>query len=592
MKVTFAYSAADDAYEPNNQRQQASRIAINELIKHKLIPAGDRDWFRIKAPEAGYLWLEPAGDWEALGALTPRWHFENARGRLIGRAQVIHLAGPSEVWLRMKHDLADESSPTPIRWRVRFKREVDLMEPNDAPWLAAALSLNEWTRAALAPRDDRDHFHLTVQQPGWLKVETSDLPDGVRVGGALLDARGQKTLARGLMVRVQPGEYVYRLRPRSEPAIEPFSVRFRFLPEDDELMPTASGPAKLVPRSEPYQLSLFHEGDEDRWRFNAPSDGHLELSAVSLPPGGKPRLRIEDKAGDLVFTGRMTANHTARLTPIQLNKGSYTVTFSDDADDWQAPPARRYRVRARFSPAVDAHEPNDDVDHATALVVGQRMQVQIYGSEDEDWFTFDVDSPGFLRLGLDNVGAFAAHEAIDLDLSLMRIDEHGKHHRVGGRLEPPYQSPLVIDLAKPGRYLLRVRSLHDGFDAEPFGLTVAHFVERPTPPPHGGPVAAMVGLELSNQAKKSYERISRRTGALLLQADDVGMLDTVMKEAVTEAVAAAEAGQGTAEADPGSAPPGEASSGRWPMVVAFVLVAALLAGGIWWWRRRQLGSGA
>lgn len=528
MEATFRFWSETDRHEPNDRLEDATALSLGEPFPMALMPLGDRDWLRVEVPQAGYLRLVTSRLPEGAD-LRPTSRFHDRDGRVIGEEGAVRVSGPGPVLVEVGESHDNASSPLPFEAELAFVPEFDLLEPNDSPSLAARLGLNEWTRAGLAPAGDLDHYRITVAEPGWLAVETIAAPKAQWMRGALFDAAGRQALARGLVVPVEPGEYVYRLWSDA-PSLElaGFELRLRFVPTlNEELDRPGEVAGTLAVREAPYEAALYPAGDVERWEFEAAEPGYLALLFERVPTGVRPRLRVLQ--GERVL-------YTGLPAPVRLEPGKYLLEFFD-ARDWSSV-SETFRFLVRFEPDFDSHEPNDKADAAKPLTLGEATRMAIYGGGDVDWFTFGVTEPGLLRLWLKDVGVFEEHKQIGLDVTLLKLAQEAGPQQVHD-FAPSGRSSAPVTEVQPGDYLLRIAARGGGFAREPFWLTLEHVpVGAPTRAP-GGLVTALVGLELSEKGQATYRQVADMTGALTLQAEQVDRLESAMRAAVVEAVAVA-----------------------------------------------------
>ena len=586
LKARFELIPDRDVSEPNDAPGEATPVEVEDTFKLAIFPKQDADWFAVDAPEAGYLWLESANRPEETAGLDIGHRFVGETGQRIGDGRMVRVAGPGTVKFVLTERQSNESSPALMTWRVRFTRELDLLEPNDTPRFAAPLKINTWTRAVVAPSNDRDFYRLKIENAGWLVLDTDNVPEGLDLRGRLFDAEGDDILGRGHVIEVEPGEYLYRVDTTdNHTPVKPFDLRFLLWPENDDLETIGDEPARLRPRDLAFDIALYDSTDEDQWRVTLDEPGYLRLRIEPLDDKSRAHLRVK-RGKRVAFEGPVTRRHARGLTPIRLQAGTYRITFSDQTRYWPDRP-RRYRMHASFKPEHDVHEPNDTVGQATPLTVGQSAMVTVYGGHDLDWFSLDVTKPGYIRLELAETGAFSAFDAIGLELTLIQQVE--SELKTLKRVDNAAELGMALfRVSKPGSYLLRIRSPQHGFDAKPFALKSEHYADKPPPVARGGMVTALVGIEFEDKTKDVFKQVAAATGAVHLQADDVDQLKAVMHQAVTDAVKVTEAAQTPSQTEVAQTQ-GSRVSTRRPLYV-LVALSGLVAIAAAFWVRRKLRS--
>jgi len=111
-----------------------------------------------------------------------------------------------------------------------------------------------------------------------------------------------------------------------------------------------------------------------------------------------------------------------RSSRIPLSVGNHYLRFKDMDDD-SADADRSYTVSYFFEPDPDVNEPNgnfstrqENLNHATNLVLGTPGQGYIGFNADQDWFQVFVAQPGIYNFMLTNTGA----SPVDLSVSIYR----------------------------------------------------------------------------------------------------------------------------------------------------------------------------
>lgn len=192
----------------------------------------------------------------------------------------------------------------------------------------------------------------------------------------------------------------------------------------EELLAAASGGARRDrqepdSRSDPVSIAAdgtwidrtIHDGDEDWFAFTLPIDGiavmetegGLDTVVEAFSADGGASLGEDDDSGDdenarLSVYGRQGDTILAKVTGFETETGAY-----------------RFSVRAE--PMENDGEPNDVMEDAGALALGESVTALFGSSEDTDWYRFEVPEPGaFMRVRTTG----------DLDTELRLYDGRGR----------------------------------------------------------------------------------------------------------------------------------------------------------------------
>lgn len=160
-----------------------------------------------------------------------------------------------------------------------------------------------------------------------------------------------------------------------------------------------------------------------------------------------------------------------RVTPEMLPDGAEHLLIKLSADEY-----REFSYDLKVSAIPPCHaldddfEPNDSAQAAAAIETGNHQLHSCPGNE--DWFRVDMELGDSLFVDL-QPGADIEREApADLSVEILRADT-GKVV-ASQRLEPPFMTAGVQDIAHPGTYLIRVSGQTDD-EQGPYQLDVYHY---------------------------------------------------------------------------------------------------------------------
>jgi hypothetical protein len=287
----------------------------------------------------------------------------------------------------------------------------DGYEPNNSSSEAKKAEFAQTYQISLSPKKDYDYFKLSVTEPGYLQVNTENLPKPIDFGFTVsfFDSQGKKIpIATGdNALRVQPGEYSFALSnqyERSSPDL--FNLKVNFLKEMDDFEPNNSlETARKISFDSPYTITLFPKKDYDYFKFNVPEPGYLELSSENLP---KPidfgfTVCFYDAQGK-----KLTAPANSNIP--RVTAGEYSLAIFNQYERSSPEP---FNIKLSFLKEMDDFEPNNSIEQVKDIPpLGQKFSLALYPQEDVDIFRLKAESSGVFSLDLAEPGE-GARIAID-----------------------------------------------------------------------------------------------------------------------------------------------------------------------------------
>ena len=457
----------DDAFEDNDQLEQASDLGAGGLFPELVLVAGDEDWYRISVdPACGAATLEcelnfDAGEGDidiALHAVDGRSLGSSAGGgdseRLVARE-----LGVGQYYLRVH--CGDETS---LPYSLRVVRSCrapgdDAFEENDTLAQATPMPTGRWDE--LVSLDD-DWYRLDVGCVAAV-VEAGIVFDH-EVGDLDLwigDGQG-RTVAQSVGVgdeevvvaRDRPaGAYLVRVYGYAQ-ADNVYSLWLTVScpQEADDLREENDTPAQAAALDPGEVRGLVRLPDDDDWyRFDlgpgcGPATVELELASerevpqlalTLLAPAGEHLARL-DGAGVAVARGLPDGSYLAVVHGSGLLPSPYGLRL----------------VKSCLRPDDDPLEENDTPAQALALAPGHFDELALLPG-DEDWYRLEVP-PGCEAAVLE-ADIFFEHAQGDLDLALL----DGELRSVRSAQSLDDDERLVASDLTPGGYLLQVAGWGD-----------------------------------------------------------------------------------------------------------------------------------
>ncbi len=275
-------------------------------------------------------------------------------------------------------------------------------EPNNTIEEAGSITPGELFQATIHPRGDRDWYKVEVDEPGYIRIQASDVPEELRleVAFALYDQwepdkekslRNWHRLPDALPVYEAGTYYFVIIDDYNDQASEKaFQLKVDFLEEFDEFEPNDNPEdAKSVEFEKELNVGIYPVGDRDWFKVNAPEQGYLVLSSKDVPEGIQPEVRIAlyDEWAD----PKVNVLQNWRNLPAACfipDSGEYHLTLIDDYND--ACSEIPFKIKIDFLEEMDAHEPNDDFKDAKTIERGDTLQVAVFPTGDQDYFKINT----------------------------------------------------------------------------------------------------------------------------------------------------------------------------------------------------------
>jgi hypothetical protein len=361
------------------------------------------------------------------------------------------------------------------------------MEPNQSPAGANPIAVNSAVKLTIDPVGDVDWFYFTSGAAGALHIagpsQSKDLDLAIR----LLDAERRvvsdwKVAPRpggdlnAVIDLPAPGAFWLEVRDGSNDAASQVAatLTLSLQPQEDRYESNNSpSQANLVPPNGSRRINVFPMGDVDMLRFALDRPGALAVRAFDVPPELDVAMQLLDSdhapVGGWALAPR-PGGETQAVFPVR-KPGMYTIEIRDGGNDQRS--AKGFTLESKFTPSVDAFEPNDGPATATPLSPDGEWPMTMFPTGDVDYVRLDVDQPGELRLS-----ALDVPKNLDIAYRVLNADQRDL---TGWIVAPRPGGDTVgsVDLSAAGSYVVEIRDGgNDQFSVDPFMLK-AQFLRSP-----------------------------------------------------------------------------------------------------------------
>lgn len=390
-------AVAQDTHEPNDTIEEATQVQLDQEVVVTLDPLHDRDYLRLVSPGDGIVAVRLL---EIPKAHKPHVWWINEKGQIFRSGEHDARVRKDEVvYVGIRSNEAymlENASPLPIRLRVQFESEPMAGEPNDSIAQAQAVQINQEVSVALIPRHDVDYLRLVSPERGVLTVYVLETGPGYYPHLWWVNEQGKYFGEDQTTVQVDKDQVVY-LGVRSGKAYNherasplPIQLRVEFKDRSPERDPNISaGQVRPLPIDEAASVVLKNRHDRDYLQLTGPGDGVLTVHVLEKPHAHNPYFWWIDDRGKIFREEALDA-------PV---KSGQTVRLGvRSAKTYSLEQASPYPIRLRVGFAAEPFEgePNDSLQHAQRLEMGQEVSLVLMPLGDRDYLRLVGPADGTL----------------------------------------------------------------------------------------------------------------------------------------------------------------------------------------------------
>ena len=198
LKLTF--TPTGDVFEPNPSAARARSIPTDGKVLGALLPAGDKDWYRLDVDRQGLLQVgvkQPPKNLEIwmeiydanLRMIGGTFYAQRKGAETLGEAE---LAEQGTYYIHVGDRNYGERSPLPYTLETAFTPTADGYEPNPSIGTARPIPAGVAVQGAILPRTDRDWYRLAVDKPGKLDIALTSVPANLALWIEVWDANNAR----------------------------------------------------------------------------------------------------------------------------------------------------------------------------------------------------------------------------------------------------------------------------------------------------------------------------------------------------------------------------------------------------------------
>jgi hypothetical protein len=413
------YGEGDD----NNSLATATRIKLDAAIEAAIMPKGDNDHYRFEVPLAGALTVS-AKQMPATIDLVAR--LLDANLQVVADWQVAPRPGgdldvvfdvprPGTYTLVTADNYNDAEAPQPFWISLAYAPALDGYEPNGTIGAAWPIELSGEVKATIFPKGDQDWYRFWAEQPGRIEVKAHGVPPELDIAFRLYNADG--TVIHDWQVAPRPGGETLAVFDLKLPgayfleladsyndgrSVVPYTLTTVFAPSVDGYEPNDSfAEAVEIPATGTRRLTVLPKADADWFRLDVDHPGELKLGAFDVPASLDVAFRVHNRDKQVIADWMVPPRPGGdTVGSVDLGKpGAYYIEIADSYND-QGDIAF-YRFETAYTPEPDQYEPNNTIGAATLVSTDSEFLFNILPRGDADWFALQVDSPGELKISID-----------------------------------------------------------------------------------------------------------------------------------------------------------------------------------------------
>ena len=276
-------------------------------------------------------------------------------------------------------------------------------EPNNTIQEACEFTLGEVFEISIHPQGDHDYFVTEIKEQGYLKIQASNVPEGVdiEVAFSLYEEweatkekrlRSWRTIPDALFIS-EPGTYYFVIHDSYDDnfSSEKIEIKADSVPEFDLTEPNNSAEeAKAVNINGDIKLAIYPTGDKDWIKVDAPGQGYVQIMSKNVPEGITPEIYYatydewdDPKVQELKGWRELP---DACFLP---DSGTYYLLFHDNYDDNSSEFTTDFKLK--FLPEMDKYEPNNRFMEAKEVKKGDTLEIAIFPTRDHDYFKINLN---------------------------------------------------------------------------------------------------------------------------------------------------------------------------------------------------------
>ena len=277
-------------------------------------------------------------------------------------------------------------------------------EPNNSIDQANEITLGKPFEIKINPVKDIDWFKVDLTEQGYLKVQASQIPKGLKleVAYALFQEwEGSKVkwlkkwnkIPDALFIP-EAGTYYFAIIDdyNDKESNDPIQIKVDFIPEYDAGEPNNSPEtATAIEFGTTVKPVIFPAGDIDWYKVNVTKQGYILVKSKDVPQGIVPEIyyaTYDEWANPKIHKIRNW--HKLPVACAVTEPGEYYIPIIDDYNDKSSETPFNFLVE--FLDEMDINEPNNDLRTAKSVSRGDTLELAIFPQGDNDYYKLKIET--------------------------------------------------------------------------------------------------------------------------------------------------------------------------------------------------------
>ena len=277
-------------------------------------------------------------------------------------------------------------------------------EPNNSIDQANEITLGKPFSIKITPLKDIDWFKVNLIEQGYLKVQASQVPEGLvlEVAFALFqewEGKKEKWLRKwhklpDALFIPKAGTYYFAILDdyNDRESKEPIQIKVDFIPEYDAGEPNNSPEvATTIEFGTTVKPVIFPTGDNDWYKVNVTKQGYILVKSKDVPEGIVPEIyyaTYDEWAKPKIQ--KIRGWHKLPDACAVTKPGEYYIPLIDDYNDRSSETPFSFLID--FLDEIDINEPNNDFKLAKSVSRGDTLKLAIFPQGDNDYYKLKIEA--------------------------------------------------------------------------------------------------------------------------------------------------------------------------------------------------------
>jgi len=471
--IIYVGVEAPQEQEPNNLIGEANKIECDIVYPGSIEKSGDYDFYQLMLNQPGRLTLDITNPTsnpmrtsvEMYNPDADYMYLSASASNLGDPVTLIQDITESGIYTFRVRDL-NNNTDSKYSLTASFLPVSDPYEPNASIQAAKTITAGEIINAWIFPSQDQDWYKITLDKPGTLTLNLTNVPSNLKGHISVYDENNQYSYVTGIAQNdgdnvhciyhaESPGVYFIKFYNQNNQSIPDhmYEMSVNFQAAFDQSEPNASFRTATWLNQSSMNAYMFPSADIDYYAFYAEKGAHVQIKIHSVPQDLKLKLDLYNKDWGYMYVNEKAS---ASGEPITLNvdvedTGIYYIKVSDQNNAFTS--EAQYSIYISGSqldyslpiePLTEEIEYNDKYWCANPIGFSP-LSGSFASAGDRDWFRIVLSEPGLLKIHL------KVPSNIQSKIELYQLNASRTAENIGESQTMIYS---VSDLSNPYIYLI------------------------------------------------------------------------------------------------------------------------------------------